>query len=61
MRGASMFGDDFSMGGASSFSSFGNMSGRMPAGMDDTGSTWYTQTQSQPPPKKRMHQRLHDH
>ncbi len=50
MRGASIFGDDFDMAGASSFSSFGNMSGRMPGGMD-AGGARYTQTQSQPPPK----------
>jgi DnaJ homolog subfamily B member 4 len=51
MRGAGLFDEGDGMGGASPFSSFRSSSGRMPGGMDDSGSAQYGRTYSQPPPK----------
>jgi len=51
MRGPPMF-EDVDIDGAASFSPSGNMPGRMPGGMDDTGGARFTRTQSQPTPKR---------
>ncbi|KAI9460750.1 hypothetical protein F5148DRAFT_1276730 [Russula earlei] len=52
MHGPSIFDDDDDMGGASPFSSFRSASGRMPGGMNDTGSTPFTRTATQPAPQR---------
>jgi len=51
MRGASFFDEDDDMGGTSPFSSFHTSSGRMPGGMNDTGSARSGRTYPQPIPK----------
>lgn len=51
MGGTSLFDEDIQMGGPSPFSTFRSGSGRMPGGMDDSGSMRSARTTTQPAPK----------